>query len=534
MKTQQQTWKNASGQLVPSPLQITDFDSIFEFNSEIGIISDHRFMDEALQAATGLAQALTWENPLSTTICTAAIASTDIDSNCSHSLVLKYCSFDAGKDEAYRITVSPEMIVIEAEKPAGIWWGLETIRQLVLSSGSRIPCFTCYDEPRFAWRGFMLDCSRHFFTVDFIKKMIDVASLHHLNRFHWHLVDDQGWRIPIPEYPLLTEVGAYRTKLKQTWDTTYGDYYSWEQIRDIIEFATKRHVMVVPEIETPGHASALLTAYPELGCTGGPYHVEARWGIFDDVMCAGNDKVLAVLDSVFKTVAELFPSPYIHIGGDECPRTRWKSCPKCQKRMQEEHLHSEDELQSWMTVQVSKLVEKYGKRPIGWDEVLEGTETLGLPKDVIVMSWRGLEGGIQASALGHEVIMCPSTAGCYLDHKHLDSLEEPGNLGVATVRDSYVFDPIVDGMDERQAKMVIGGQGNLWAEKVCFSKHAEYMYFPRLSALAEGLWTAKERKDFESFKLRLPALYARLEALGFYYYKGAVDEEAAQKHESRF
>lgn len=523
MKTQQPKYTKASEQLIPMPSRLSDSDGIFSFNSDIGIIYSELFKPEALLAASSLAKSAGLDSDYPTMQVGGGRHATY-----KKSIRLVHSELAPQQSEAYRLIVTPEQIDIEAGSEAGIWCGIETVRQLILSSGADIPCFSCYDEPRFEWRGFMLDCCRHFFTVEFIKKMIDVASLHHLNRFHWHLVDDQGWRIPIPEYPLLTEVGAYRTKLDQNWDPIYGGFYTHEQIREVVAYAAQRHVMVVPEIETPGHASALLTAYPELGCTGGPYQVEARWGIFDEVMCVGNDKVLTVLDAVFKTVAELFPAPYIHIGGDECPRTRWKECPKCQQRMKDEHLKSEDELQSWMTVQVTKLVEKYGRRAIGWDEVLDGTESLGLPKSVIVMSWRGLEGGIKASAMGHQVIMCPIT-GCYLDYRHLTSPEEPGNIGLVTVKSAYESDPIVDEMDEQQAQNVIGGQGNLWTEKICYSKHAEYMYFPRLSALAEGLWTPKANKDFESFRNRLPALQDRLDALGFYFFKGALaDDEKPQ------
>ncbi|MFA6689498.1 MAG: beta-N-acetylhexosaminidase [Sphaerochaetaceae bacterium] len=508
----------ASEQLIPAPMRIVDTDGAFTFGSDTGIVYQSGLASEARIAAADLATALGYASPL------PVVERTHLRGSDTARIIIRLVpAWDDGHGaEAYLIETTTDAIVIEAMAPDGIWHGLQTIRQLILVSGASIPCFSCIDSPRFAWRGFMLDCSRHFFSVEFIKKMIDAASLHHLNRFHWHLVDDQGWRLPVPEYPRLTEIGAYRTDLRQSWDNTYGDFYRAEQIQEIVRYADERHVMVVPEIETPGHASALLAAYPELGCTGGPYQVEDRWGIFDDVMCVGNDKVLDVLDAVFRTTAQLFPGPYIHIGGDECPKVRWKECPKCNKRLLENHLATFDELQSWMTVQVVKLIQKYGRRAIGWDEVLEGTETLGLPKDVIVMSWRGLEGGIKASSMGHEVIMCPTTGGCYLDHKHLDDIDEPGNISVATVRDSYEADPIAPGMDETQARMVIGGQGNLWTEKVCFAKHAEYMFFPRLAALAEGLWTPRENKDFASFSRRIPALHRRLDALGFSYYKGAL------------
>lgn len=519
MNTRHTPYTKASEQLIPNPAHILDSDGLFSFNSDIGIIYPKSLASEAALAAEEYARILGYGQSLPL----YSEERRDRPRGVSN-ITLSLGGLQDIAAESYSIEVTPRAISIAANDSNGIWWGLQTIRQLLLSSGADIPCFTCTDFPRFSWRGFMLDSSRHFFTVDFIRKMLDVASLHHLNRFHWHLVDDQGWRLPVPGYPELTATGAYRMRLQQSWDRIYGGYYTAEQIRDVVEYAARRHIMVIPEIETPGHASALLAAYPELGCTGGPYQVEDRWGIFEDVMCVGNDKVLEVLDTVFKTVAELFPSPYIHIGGDECPRTRWKECPRCRTRMEQEGLGSVDELQSWMTVQVAKLVNKYGRRAIGWDEVLDGTETLGLPKDVIVMSWRGLEGGVKASALGHEVIMCPIST-CYLDYKHLDSLEEPGNINIVTVQAAYEMDPIAPGMDDGQAKMVIGGQGNLWTEKVNWSKQAEYMYFPRLSALAESFWSPKERKDFDSFRRRLPALQSRLKALGFYFYQGALSEE---------
>ncbi len=494
------------------PNHIIDQDCTFTCTPTTKIICDASFLPEATVFASQVHEAI----GLTLSVMESNMDATETD------IFLRMDDQVVG-NESYVLDIAPNAVTVRASSSDGIWWGLQDIRQMLLTSGAQIPCCSIQDAPRFEWRGVMLDCVRHFFTVDFIKKLIDIASMNHLNRFHWHLTDDQGWRLPVPEYPLLTSVGAYRTKLRQTWDNTYGDFYTEDQIREVVEYARQHHVVVVPEVETPGHALAMLTAYPSLGCTGGPYEVKDSWGIFDDVMCAGNDDVLKLLDAVMNQLVRLFPSPYIHIGGDECPRTRWKECPKCALRVKTEGLGSIDELQAWMTVRIAKMVQEHGKRPIGWDEVLDGTERLGLPHDMIIMSWRGLEGGTAAAHLGHDVIMCPTTDGCYLDHKNYDSPEEPGYLGVETVHKSFEFDPVPPGMALDVASHVIGGQGNLWTEKVSFSKQAEYMLFPRLCALAEGLWIQKDRKDFESFRLRMPALKERLDALHVNYYDGQLE-----------
>lgn len=419
--------------------------------------------------------------------------------------------------EGYTLKVTKNQIVLAASQIEGAFHGCMTLRQMALANDNIIPCCKIEDEPLYSWRGFMLDCSRHFFSPAFIKKLIDAAALHHLNRFHWHLTDDQGWRFPVDGYPNLEAIGSKRTELQYDGETTYGGFYQEDEIKDIVAYASQRQVLVIPEIETPGHASALLASYPHLGCTGGPYAVQDRWGIFEEVMCAGNDEVLQFLEAAISTLARLFPGPYIHIGGDECPHKRWEQCPKCQKRMQTNNLHSENELQAWMTTQVANIVEKQGKRPIGWDEVLEGSETCGLPASLIVMSWRGTEGGRKASQLGHQIIMSPNTAGCYFDYKHLDSIEEPGNLGVTTLKDTSLFDPCPEDLDEASKEMVLGGQGNLWTEKIVWSKHAEYMLFPRLSILAERVWNPQ---DIGSISLRRSSLEKKLSALDFDCFKG--------------
>ncbi|MDT4763135.1 beta-N-acetylhexosaminidase [Sphaerochaeta sp. PS] len=421
-------------------------------------------------------------------------------------------------EDCYRLKVGKNQIVVSSTYPSGGFRALQTLRQMALANDNLIPCCLIEDEPAFPWRGFMLDCSRHFFSVAFIKKLIDVASMHHLNRFHWHLTDDQGWRLTVEGYERLEEVASKRTLLSYTDGRTYGGVYTDEEILEVQAYAHKRHMLVVPEIETPGHASALLSAYPTFGCTGGPYEVQDRWGIFDEVMCAGNDNLLQFLQEVITKTARLFSDPYIHIGGDECPHTAWETCPKCRQRMEEQGLASVKELQSWMTSQVCTMVEKAGKRPIGWDEVLEGTEKLGIPSSLIVMSWRGDAGGIEASSLGHDVIMCPNTAGCYFDYKHLPSFDEPGNIGVTTIEKTAQFSPIPKGISKEAQCRILGGQGNLWTEKVTSAKAAEYMFFPRLSVMAERLWNPQ---PFASVEERRPSLEKKLTRLDINLYRGA-------------
>jgi hexosaminidase len=420
-------------------------------------------------------------------------------------------------EEAYQVKVGKNQIVVTASEPSGAFCALQTIRQMALANDNIIPCCMIEDEPTFSWRGFMLDTSRHFFSVAFIKKLIDVAALHHLNRFHWHLTDDQGWRIKVEGYEKLETVASKRKLLNYCDGREYGGIYTDEQILEIQEYAHQRHMMVVPEIETPGHASALLAAYPEFGCTGGPYEVQDRWGIFDEVMCAGNEELMHFLQITITKAATLFTDPYIHIGGDECPHTAWESCPKCNDRMEKEGLTTAKQLQSWMTSEICKMVEQEGKRPIGWDEVLEGTEKLGLPASLIVMSWRGDQGGIEASNLGHDVIMCPNNAGCYFDYQHLDSYEEPGNIGVTTIEKTAEFNPIPKELDTEKQSKILGGQGNLWTEKVTSSRLAEYMLFPRLSVMAERLWNPQE---FVSVEKRRESLSKKLTALDINLYRG--------------
>jgi hexosaminidase len=428
-------------------------------------------------------------------------------------------------EEAYRLKISPEAITLEASGEGGLYQGFQTLRQLFLSAQGageiEIPCAEIEDRPRFPWRGFMLDASRYFYSVEFIKKLIDTLSLHHINKFHWHLTDDQGWRFPVAAYPLLTEIGSRRLDSRREGRYTGEGFYTWDDIREIVAWAAARQVEVIPEVDLPGHTSAVLAAYPGLGCTGGPYRVEDRFGIREDVLCAGNDGIFDFFDAVFDTLSGLFPSPYVHIGGDEVRFNRWEACPKCKNRLAGLGLKNPRELQSWISVKLAEMLAGRGKIAIGWDEALEDTEQYPLPKDVVVMSWRGAEGGIKASRLGHPVIMTPNTQGCYLDYKHKADPEEPGQLGVSSICQAYTLEPVPPGLSGEEAARILGGQGNLWSELIYAGKIAEYMIFPRICALAESFWTVRDVKDFEEFRNRLRVHQKRLDRLGLLQYREA-------------
>jgi hexosaminidase len=370
----------------------------------------------------------------------------------------------------------------------------------------------------------MLDSARHFYSVSFIKRLIDVLSLHHINRFHWHLTDDQGWRLPVAEYPLLTEIGSRRQEIKRQWLSYTGGFYSEDEIREVVDYAACRHIEIIPEVDFPGHASSILASYPGLGCTGGPYRVEDRHGIFDDVLCAGNDQIFDLAAKVFDTMARLFPSSWVHIGGDEVRLTRWKDCPKCKTKLEELGLKKPEELQSQITHKLVQMLAEHGKAAIGWDEVLDDSEKFPLPKEMAVMSWRGSKGGIRASSLGHPVIMAPNTGGCYLDYKHTDDPDEPGQMfeGANSVYKSYTMDPVTPEMTKEEASRIMGGQCNLWSELIYAGKIAEYMIFPRLCAIAEAVWTPGESKNFDDFSQRLPVHQKRLDRLGMLQYRGPL------------
>lgn len=416
---------------------------------------------------------------------------------------------------AYSLSVDNNGVQISADNANGVFYGIQTLIQLLPVPGSslRLPIPYCVitDYPRFSYRGMHLDCCRHFFNIDFIKKYIDWISLHKMNYFHWHLTDDQGWRIEIKKYPKLTQVGSWRNgtiigRYPGTGNDSirYGGYYTQEQIKEIVKYAADRYVTVVPEIEMPGHALAALTSYPYLGCTKGPYQVQQTWGVFDDVFCAGNDSTYRFMQDVLDEVIALFPSKYIHIGGDECPKTRWKTCPVCQKRMRTEKLKDEHALQSYFIQRIEKFVNSKGRSIIGWDEILEG----GLAPNATVMSWRGEQGGIDAARLNHNVIMTPG-GWCYFDHsqsKHEDSVTIGGYTPLDKV---YSYEPIPDSLTPEQAKHILGAQANLWTEYIGNEKKAEYMLFPRMSALSEVLWSPKQNRDWDDFQKKLIEQFKR-------------------------
>ena len=420
--------------------------------------------------------------------------------------------------EWYSLQVASDRIVLTVTNEEGLYRGSRTLVQLLeqgKSSGS-IPCLTITDQPRFAWRGMHLDVCRHFFPVSFVKKYIDLLARYKMNSFHWHLTDDQGWRIEIKKYPKLTEVGGWRKGsqvgpyARREYDSTrYGGFYTQDQIREVVAYAAARHINVVPDIEMPGHAMAALAAYPELGCTGGPYEVQRGWGVFDDVFCAGNDSTFQVLEDVLTEVMDLFPSPYLHVGGDECPKERWKTCPKCQARMKAEGLKDEHELQSYFIQRIEKFVNSKGRKIIGWDEILEG----GLAPNAAVMSWRGTEGGVAAAKSGHYAVMTPGDY-CYFDHYQGDPANEPLAIGgYTTLQKVYSYEPVPAELNAEQAKYILGAQGNLWTEYILTPEQVEYMAAPRMLALAEVLWTLKAKRDEAGFSKRLENEFPRLDAM---------------------
>lgn len=424
-----------------------------------------------------------------------------------------------GGEEACRIEITGSRISISASAPCGAFYGIQTLRQLFITYGHTIPCLIIEDKPAYQWRGFLLDTSRSFYSVAFIKKIIDISAFHKLNRFHWHLTDDQGWRLPVPEYPLLTEKGSKRWDCNvpvcdDSEENRKRKFYTEAEIREIVSYAAERHITVVPEVELPGHASALLASYPQFGCTGGPYRVESCWGIFPDVICAGNDDIFKLYGCIFDTLCRLFPGRWIHIGGDECVTDRWEHCPKCQARIKQQGLDSPAQLQSWITSRMAQMVLDRGRIPIGWDEVLDNTEKAPLPQQVVVQSWRGTEGGMSAAQKGHYAIMSPQTM-CYMNLQNYDSPEEPGRLGIITAEEAYGFTP-------GDSPFMLGGEGALWSEELPSSRVAEYMLFPRFCAIAESLWLPAGKKDFSLFQENWTEHKKRLSQMGFLYYDGKL------------
>ena len=459
-------------------------------------------------------------------------------------------------EEGYTLQVSPSGVTISAQQAKGVFYGIQSLMQLLgeYPNGDEtvfgVPAVSIVDQPRYGYRGMHLDVCRHFFPVDFIKKYLDVMAMHKLNTFHWHLTEDQGWRIEIKKYPGLTEVGGFRNGTivghhpgESNDNEKYGGFYTQEEVKEIVAYAAARHIEVIPEIEMPGHSSAAIAAYPWLSsfpeekteitnnmmsessrsiqAAGIPKVVQETWGIFDDVYCAGQETTFLFLEDVLTEVMDLFPSDMIHIGGDECPKANWERSPACQKRIKEEGLKDEHELQSYFIKRIEQFVNSKGKNIIGWDEILEG----GLAPNASVMSWRGTSGGIAAAEDEHTVVMSP-TSHCYFDYyQSEDRDKEPLAIGgFLPVEKVYAFDPMPAELDAEKAKYILGGQANLWTEYIATESHAEYMLLPRMTALSEALWTDTANKDFEDFKVRLQDVREDYDRLGYNYAKHVFED----------
>ena len=442
--------------------------------------------------------------------------------------------------EGYELSVSPDKVVVSADSAAGIFYGLQTLIQLlpkeiesrvkVENTVWKIPAVSVRDEPRFGWRGAMLDVSRHFFSKQEVKDFIDNMVKYKFNVLHLHLTDDQGWRLEIKSLPKLTEVGAWRAERLGKWGNTpkpspdepktYGGFYTQDDMRELIKYAQDRFVSILPEVDVPGHSLATVASYPELTCTPGTYYVSVgdkimNWhskgfsALIDNTLCPANEKVYTFLDKVFTEMAELFPFEYIHMGGDECAKDFWINNPAIKALMQKENLKDMHAVQSYFVKRVEKILKSKGKKLIGWDEILDG----GLPADATVMSWRGMRGGIKAAQLGHKVVMSPHNHG-YYDLYQGDPIAEPPTYGMVRLRDSYKFDPVPEGVD---AKFILGGQGNLWTEQIQNMRHAQYMLYPRTLAVAESVWSPKEKKNWNNFVSKVEQEFLRMDQANIKY-----------------
>ena len=443
--------------------------------------------------------------------------------------------------EGFSLKVNAQGVTISGGSEAGVFYGIQCLRKSLPAEATgavKLPFVTVTDTPRFEYRGMMLDCSRHFFPVEFVKRYIDILALHGENSLHWHLTDDQGWRFEVKRYPKLTEVGSWREQTvighnSGRYDgTRYGGYYTQEQCREIVEYAKKRYINVMPEIDMPGHMLGALSAYPELGCSGGPYEVWTRWGISDDVLCVGNPKTVEFIQGVLAELIEVFPSEMIHVGGDECPKVAWKKCPVCQAKAKElglentEHGTVEEKLQSYFIHEAEKFLNAHGRQMIGWDETLEG----GLAPNASIMSWRGLEGGIEAAKQHHNVIMTP-TSFCYFDYyQSADQKNEPIAIGgFLPVSRVYSFEPVPEELTAEEGKYIKGCQANLWTEYIPDGSQVEYMVLPRMAALCETQWMDKSAKDYTSFVKRIPRLFALYDKLGYTYAKHLLNVNGVLK-----
>lgn len=508
--------------IIPKPIQLIQEPGAFKWNANTKIIvpADVENLDPVVTFLVQLIAPATGFKPV--------VAFEPVAENA----VVFQINDTISSPEGYILEVSPQKITISSRQPEGAFYALQTLRQLLPPSiESRekvenerwlVPSVKIYDAPRYSYRGLHLDVSRHFFPVETILKYVDLIALQKINHLHWHLTDDQGWRIEIKKYPKLQEIAAYRDETlvghyndqpHQFDGQKYGGYYTQDEIREIVAYAESRFITIVPEIEMPGHASAALAAYPELGCGFGPYKTATKWGVFEDVFCP-NDVTFQFLEDVMTEVLELFPnSPYIHVGGDECPKTQWQKSAFCQNLIKKEGLKDEHGLQSYFIQRIEKFINSKGRNIIGWDEILEG----GLAPNATVMSWRGTEGGIEAAKQGHDVIMTP-TSHCYLDYYQSRSEDEPLAIGgFLPLEKVYNYEPTPAELNETEAKHILGVQGNVWTEYIPSEEKLDYMVFPRATALAETGWIAQKHKNYDDFTQRLGNLMKRWDVLNVNY-----------------
>ncbi len=498
--------------ILPQPASLIPGEGSFSLTPEAVIVTDQQTRTTGQLLADFLAPALGFTPPVLS----------DIPANAPALVLGVSAELSHVGQEGYALAVTPERIAIHAPTPAGVFYGTQTLKQLLppgifsrtpVEQTWQIPAVSIEDAPRFPWRGAMLDLSRHFMPVQEIRKFVDLLSLHKMNVLHLHLTDDQGWRIESKKHPRLTEVGAWRkeTIIGHAFDpqgfdgTPHGGYYRQEELRELVAYAAARFVTIVPEIDMPGHACAAIAAYPELGVTGEQIEVATTWGIHP-YLYNPDESTLQFLRDVLAEVMDIFPGSYIHLGGDEAIKNQWQTSPQVQTRIKELGLKDEDELQSWFLTQMGEFLVEHGRRPIGWDEILEG----GLPDGAAVMSWRGMEGGIAAAQADHDVVMTPQS-DVYFDHYQSNDPAEPLAIGGYTSLEKvYNFNPVPAELSAEQARHVLGAQGNLWTEYIPSASHLEYMAFPRLIALAEAIWTPQERHSFADFRQSLATHEARL------------------------
>lgn len=513
--------------IIPRPVSVTEKDGSFTLNNktEVFVAGDKelfntiQFFTKKIQSATGID--LKTKNVVPKTLPASSIV-VQIAKTYDKTL----------QEEGYSLKISPLKIEITANKPQGIFYGMQSLLQLMpadvesieLKSLSQVPvpCVDITDYPRFGWRGMMLDVSRHFFTKEEVKQYIDEMVKYKYNTLHLHLTDDNGWRVEIKSIPELTQKGSMRVPRYGRWGKfqspqpdekpTYGGFYTQDAIRELIHYAADRYVTILPEVDIPAHSLAMISAFPGLSCTQLQYPVNPGSDFYtkeDNALCIGNDSVFLMLDKIFTELAQLFPNPYIHVGGDEAYKGFWEKCPKCQKRMADEHLKNVDELQSYFIKRMEKMLLSKNKKLIGWDEILEG----GLAPEATVMSWRGMKGGIEAAKMNHHVVMTPYDH-CYIDLYQGEPTNEPATYSMCRLSDSYNWDPVPEDVDE---KFILGGQANLWTESVPNFRHAQYMTWPRSLALAEVYWSPKNQKDWNNFVDRVEAQLPRLDKSGTKY-----------------